>query len=307
MLVDKFNRTVDLIHIEASGACQYSCSHCRQAGTTPVGGLLPTEHLLRFIRTMSLLGLKRARLIGGEPLMRPDIVDLVSGLTSIPKLSVSLATNGERLVELAGKLSAAKLDRIFVTLPTLQDNTFKQITGKAGLSSIQEGITAVKGVNGTAVTVKMTVLPGVNDHEIEDVVEWSLSRNLDIYIVEGVFDPLNPLSADDIVGRLGGQYKLTRMKGVAINNNPWKVEGKDSIVKIVTSQCRRYCETCNRMWLSATGRLSLCSKFSPSYDLANYFEDDPTDNDLAQFAAMLALNRPRGAGECLSYSKQARV
>ena len=302
-MVDKFNRVVDLIQIEASGACQFSCSHCGRYGLMNGNPLFPTEHLVRFIDAMSVVGLKRVRLIGGEPLLRPDILDLVTGLTSIRSCSASLSTNGKRLAEMANGLADAGLSRVFLTLPTLDPGLFRKITGHDGIEEVKEGF-AVARAKRMPVTIKMTVLSGVNDHEIENMVDWSLSNGLDIYLVEGIVPGGGRITSDEIVQRLNKRYKLTRMEGVAINNNPWKAEEHTGKIKIVTADARRSCETCNRLWLSSSGRLALCSRFSSSIDLGSLFEEDPSDADLVQFSAMLALNRPRG-GECAAYSRQS--
>lgn len=301
MLVDKFNRAVDLIHIEASGACQYSCSHCSTAGARGEP-LLETSRLIRFVKTMSLLGMKRARLIGGEPLLRPDIVELISGLTSIKTLSVSLSTNGALLAPVAGKLGVTALDRIFVALPSLDGALYRRITGHDGLEAAIAGLEAMKALSGAAATVKMTILPGVNDHGIEGMVEWAVSRGFDIYLVEGASrdDAADRLTMEKIVERLGRVCSMTRMEGVAVNNNPWRVDGTGSIIKIVTAETRRECGTCNRLWLSAAGRLSLCSIFSSPLDLNEFFDDYPSDEDLVRFAAMIPLNKPRGPRERLA-------
>ncbi len=130
VLIDKFNRTIDLIEIAASRSCQYGCAHCRATKDRRDKELFSTRNILSFISLMAKLGLKRVRLIGGEPLLRPDIMELVHGLTSVnPSLSVSLATNGKLLPTFAKKLASERLCRIFVTLPTLDPALFKSITG----------------------------------------------------------------------------------------------------------------------------------------------------------------------------------
>ena len=295
MLVDKFNRRVDLIQIEASGACEYGCSHCAWASRKSGEDLFPTERLLRFVGVMALLGLRRARLIGGEPLLRPDIIDLVEGLGAIPSMATSLSTNGRHLLRFAEKLSGAGLQRVFVTFPTLNRSVFKSITGSDDFDIVLEGLETVAQSHKIPATLKMTVLPGVNDNEIEDVVDWSLSRGMDIYLVEGIAPGRSGGITDaDILERLARRYKMTRMEGVAVNNNPWMVEGYNATVKIVTAASRRDCDTCNRLWLSAGGRLSLCSRFSSSLDLDALFDENASDADLIDFASKIALNRPRG-------------
>lgn len=302
MLPDKFGRPVDLIQISASGRCQYTCSHC-QAGTADTDPqLFPTGQILRFVRILAALGLNRARIIGGgEPLMRPDIVELTAGLVAIRGIkSVSISTNGKLLPEKAEGLKKAGLHRLFVTIPSLDRGLFKSITGADGLDAALEGLKTAWSVHNIPTTVRMTLLPRVNEGEMEKLVDFAIARGLDIYIIEG--NPLGSagrMGSQDIIARLAVRYRLSRMEDASIFNHPWRVDGTNSAIKIVTADNARVCGACNRLWLSADGAVISCNMIASNVDLKSMLDDDPTDEELARFAAKIAMNKPmRGDAPC---------
>lgn len=302
MLPDKFGRPVDLIQISASGRCQYTCSHCQAGTADPDSKLFPTAEILRFVRILAALGLNRARLIGGgEPLMRPDIVELTAGLVAIRGIkSVSMSTNGKLLPEKSEGLKKAGLHRLFVTIPALDRELFKSITGADGLDATLAGLKVAWSVHNIPTTVRMTLLPGVNEGEMERLVDFAIERGLDIYIIEGT--PLGSagrIGSQDIIARLSARYKLSRMEDASIFNHPWRVDGTNSAVKIVTADNARVCGACNRLWLSADGEVSSCNMLASNVDLKSMMEDGPTDEELARFAAKIAMNKPmRGDAPC---------
>jgi cyclic pyranopterin phosphate synthase len=310
MLPDKFGRPVDILNISASGRCQYTCAHCKAGTTDSVPELLPTGELTRFVRILAALGLKRVRLIGGgEPLMRPDIVDLVAKLVAIRGLtSVSMSTNGKLLAEKAAGLKKAGLHRLFITIPSLDNELFKSITGYDGLGPVLEGLEAASRVNGILTTARMTLLPGVNEDEMEKIVDFSIERGIDLYIVEGHPEKIQKrIGSADIVARLASRYPLSRIDGASIFNNPWKVDGTNTSIKIVTTDTARVCGTCNRLWISADGVVTSCNMIITKVDLKALLEDDPSDEELAQYAAKIAMNKPmRGDDQCFQYLPAGR-
>ncbi|MBI4665984.1 MAG: radical SAM protein [Nitrospinae bacterium] len=295
MLPDKFRRPVDLIQISASGWCEYKCGFCAAGKAHPPARLFPTEWLLRFITIMAALGLKRARLIGGgEPLLRPDILELVHGLVRIKQLtSVSLSTNGRFLKEKSEGLSQAGLHRLFVTIPSLNPSIFAHITGFDELPRTLDGLEAASVAYKIPASVKMTLVPGVNEGEILPLVDFSVERGLDIYIVETQGVPgSKPMSSETIVKTVGGKYQLTRMEGAALSNNPWKLEGTGTAMKVVTRDDLRTCGACNRLWLTAEGVVSLCNQVMTHVDLNEVLAEEPTDEELALVVAKIAMNKP---------------
>ncbi|VAX20157.1 hypothetical protein MNBD_NITROSPINAE03-1308 [hydrothermal vent metagenome] len=296
VLIDKFNRTIDLLEIAVSRSCQYGCAHCRTTKDQQDKELFSTRNILSFIGLMAKLGLKRVRLIGGEPLLRPDIMELVHGLVSVnPSLSVSLATNGKLLESFASELADERLCKIFVTLPTLDPTLFKSITGHSEIEEIMGNLERAISHNALPITIKMALLPGVNDHEIEPMIDWAVDRGLDLYLIETKSPAPYPDGAENILlNRLQKRYQMSRITGAAISNNPWKLEGSETKIKIITRTGRCECKSCNRMWLTPDGILSLCHELSFALDLNDLFENNPTEAEIAEFAMKIALNKPAG-------------
>ncbi len=154
-----------------------------------------------------------------------------------------------------------------------------------------------RAINGATlpITIKMALLPGVNDHEIEPMIDWAADRGLDVYLIETQSHAPYPDGAEDILlDRLGKRYRMTRMTGAAISNNPWKLEGSETKIKIITRNGRCECKSCNRMWLTPDGILSLCHELSFALDLNDLFDNNPTEAEIAEFAMKIALNKPAG-------------
>lgn len=304
MLPDKFGRPVDLIQISASGQCQYACSHCQAGTAKSTAGLFHTVGILRFVRILAALGLTRARLIGGgEPLMRPDIVELTAGLVATRGIkTVSMSTNGKLLPEKSDGLKKAGLHHLFVTLPALDRELFKSITGSDGLDATLEGLKAARSHN-IPTTLRMTLLPGVNDGQMEKMVDFAIERGLDIYIIEGTPPgAVGRIGSQDIIVRISARHKLSRLEGTSPFNHPWRLEGTNSAVKIVTADNARACGSCNRLWLSADGTVISCNMLTSNVDLQSLLEDEPTDEELARYAAKIALNKPmRGEVPCARF------
>lgn len=305
ILLDKFNRPVELLQIAASASCQYNCSHCG-AHRAPAWGnpdLFPTEDILCFVRVMAKIGLKRARISGGEPMLRPDIIDLISGLAEIDLLkSISMSTNGKLLEEKAGELAKSGLDKIFVTIPALDKTLFHSLTGANDLDLIIKGIDTLIKTDSMRVTVKMTILAGINDHEIMAMVKWCGEKKIDLYLVEG-HSPVasGKITEQNIISELETCYSLTRMEGISHHNNPWKVEETGGLVKIITTGNKRNCGACNRFWLSTEGLVTMCSGVESTLDLKSVFEDDTSGMALEEFAVKVALNKPIGVKDCGPY------
>ncbi len=296
MLVDKFNRLLELIQVSVTDNCHYSCSHCRSGTERELAGLFPSDDILRFIRIMAALGLDKVRLTGGEPFLRPDILDLLTGLGQIkPKLKVSLATNGKLLGSMAPDLALRNLDRIFVSLPTLDRSVFRDITGQDNLESILEGINTASKTCHLPLAIKMHLLGGVNNHQIENMVDWAVASGLDLYLIEdGITLDTPPFTQEQILQRIRKNYTLVRAEGSAIRNKPWHLDEHDSTIKIITPDSRLNCGACNRLWLSARGILRLCDEVPAEYDLMALFNENPSDQELVEFAAKIPLNKPIG-------------
>jgi len=295
MLPDKFNRTVDLIQIAASGTCEYKCSYCSVNRIQPPQRLFPTEHILRFLRVMAALGLKRVRFLGGgEPLERVDILELLTGVSSIKNLYIeSLSTNGKRLPECARFIKELGVRKIYVHIPALDKGLFKSITGVDGLDSAIAGLDAAVA-SGIHTSVKMPLVPGVNYGEIEKIVDFAVQREVDVLLVDAMSIPSKErITFEEIIAKLDGKrHNLEKPEGEALMKEACRIEGAKTHLRIITSEMKRTCGECNRLWLSANGILSMCNGLVTDLDLNSILDEDPTDNELAQWGVKIALSKP---------------
>jgi cyclic pyranopterin phosphate synthase len=183
----------------------------------------------------------------------------------------------------------------------LDRELFKSITGTDGLDDTLEGLKMARSHNITT-TVRMTLLPGVNDGQMEKLVDFAIENGINIYIIEGnSLGSVGRMGSQDVITRLSARYKLSKLEGASLFNHPWMIEGTSSAVKIVTADNARVCGSCNRLWLTAAGVVISCNMLAANVDLKSVLEDDLTDEELARFAAKIALNKPmRGEAPCFS-------
>lgn len=184
MLIDRWGRPVTELRISVTNSCNYSCFFCHREGHySSVGEVLP-EEFGRLVRILSKHGVKRVKLTGGEPLMRKDLEEVVREIKSADIEEVSLVTNGFFLKERADSLKEAGLDRVNVSLHSLKRDVYVKITGVDGLDRVIEGIDEALRRGLTPVKINFTVLRGINEWELWDMVDFARSRGLRIQFIE---------------------------------------------------------------------------------------------------------------------------
>jgi cyclic pyranopterin phosphate synthase len=248
-------------------------------------------------------GVRKVRLTGGEPLVRRDIAELVESLGAhlgrgLEELT--LTTNGSQLTRFAGALRAAGIRRVNVSLDTLDATRFSAITRRGRLADVLAGIDAAREA-GLAIKLNMVVLRGVNDDEVEPMLEWAHGRGFALTLIEGM--PLGEVGIDRVDrylpltalrARLAARYTLEptgqHTGGPARYE---RVRETGGILGFITPMSHNFCESCNRVRLTATGQLYLCLGQEDRVDLrAALREGGPTALDAALDRAMLI--KPRG-------------
>ena len=303
-LVDTFGRVHDDLRVSLTDRCSLRCTYCMPAEGLPwLPGdhMLTNEELLRLIGIAVDLGVTSVRLTGGEPLLRPDVVDIVAGVVGLG-VAVSMTTNGLRLPGLAAPLKDAGLQRVNISLDTLDRETFKQMTHRDRLVDTLSGIKAAQPAGLHPVKVNTVLLRGVNDHEAPDLLRWAIGEGVHLRFIEQM--PLDPqhgwrraemVTADEIMASLAqAGFRLTPIDdpGPAPARR-WSVNGGLAEVGIVASVTRPFCGTCNRLRLTADGQWRNCLFAHQESDLRTAMRDGETDQQLAQrMQAGVATKRP---------------
>lgn len=269
-LIDSFGRRVSYLRISVTDRCDFRCVYCMAEDMTflPKKDVLSFEEIEAIAGAFIARGTTKIRLTGGEPLVRRDIIDLVRSLGrrighGLDELTIT--TNGSQLARHADNLVAAGVKRINVSLDTLDTDRFAAITRRGRLGDVLTGIEAAQAA-GLAIKINMVAMRGVNDDEIEPMMEWAHGRGLGLTLIEGM--PLGEVGIDrvdtylplrELHDRLARRYTLSRLdKRTGGPARYVHVAETGGILGFITPMSHNFCESCNRVRLTATGQLFLC-------------------------------------------------
>jgi cyclic pyranopterin phosphate synthase len=303
-LEDSFGRVHDDLRVSLTDRCSLRCTYCMPAEGLPwLPGeqMLSNDELLRLIGIAVDLGVTSVRLTGGEPLLRPDVVDVVARVAGLG-VAVSMTTNGLRLPGLAAPLRDAGLQRVNISLDTLDRDTFKRLTHRDRLVDTLSGVKAAQLAGLHPVKVNTVLLRGVNDHEAADLLRWAIGEGVHLRFIEQM--PLDPqhgwrrdemVTADEIMASLteaGFSLHPIDDPGPAPARR-WSVNSGLAEVGIVASVTRPFCGTCNRLRLTADGQWRNCLFAHDESDLRTALREGATDTEIARrMQAGVAVKRP---------------
>ncbi|WP_316359677.1 GTP 3',8-cyclase MoaA [Devosia sp.] len=269
-LVDRYGRHVSYLRISVTDRCDFRCVYCMAEDMT----FLPKKDVLSFEEVEAIAGafiargVTRIRLTGGEPLVRRDIMDLVAtlgGRIGHGLEELTLTTNGSQLRKHAQGLADAGVRRLNVSLDTLDAERFKAITRRGRIADVLDGIDAAQTA-GLAIKINMVAMRGVNDDEIEPMMAWAHGRGMGLTLIEGM--PLGEVGIDrvdsylplrELHDRLARRYTLSKLdKRTGGPARYVHVAETGGVLGFITPMSHNFCESCNRVRLTATGQLFLC-------------------------------------------------
>lgn len=279
-LQDGFRRAINYMRISVTDRCNLRCVYCMPAEGMPWmphEDVLSFEEIERIVTATAAVGMRKIRITGGEPLVRRGLVDLVGRLAAVPGIDdVAMTTNAMLMPQYADGLVKAGLKRINVSLDTLRPDRFATIARASGLEKVLKGIEAAEQAGLTPIKINAVVLRGVNDDEVVDLARLTVDRPWHVRFIEAM--PLGGnlsveeqgfVSADEIMERLGELGGLEESPGPN-GNGParyFKIPGAKGTVGVISPMSHFYCESCNRVRLSADGRLRLCLFSDEEIDL----------------------------------------
>ncbi len=306
-LIDPFARAITYLRVSVTDRCDFRCTYCMAEDMTflPKQDLLSLEELERLCTAFIVRGVKKLRLTGGEPLVRRNVMHLVRGLAKHLETGaleeLTLTTNGSQLAKYAQELKDAGVRRINVSLDTLDEKKFAEVTRWGRLSQVLNGLEAAERA-GLKVKINAVALKNQNEHEIVDLLQWSHGRGYDLTLIETMpmgeigedrTDQYLPLST--VRERLETQFTLTDI--------PYKTGGPARYVEVketggrlgfITPMTHNFCESCNRVRLTCTGTLYMCLGQDDAADLRAPLRASPDDELLGRAIEAAISRKPKG-------------
>ncbi len=290
---DAFGRRMSYLRISLTDRCNFRCLYCMPAvGMTfqPRDELLTDDELLRLIGLFTRMGFDKFRLTGGEPTVRPHLVDIVRGIKAFPGVrELSMTTNALLLGRKAHELKAAGLDRVNVSIDTLDPVKFKMMTRGGRLDLVWEGIEAADAAGLRPIKLNSVVLKEHNDHEVEQLAELTLTRDwqvrfLEIMPMEGVgmvYDE-RLVTSDETKARLEATFGPLEpvVADAADPARLWRIPGAQGTLGFISPISAPFCEACNRVRLTADGMLRLCLLRPDEVNLRDLMRAGASDDDL---------------------------
>ncbi|MDH5368407.1 MAG: GTP 3',8-cyclase MoaA [Gammaproteobacteria bacterium] len=292
-LTDKYGRRIEYVRLSVTDRCDLRCNYCMPEGFNDFEepeDWLTFDEIERVIRIFGELGTKRIRLTGGEPLVRKNIPELAARLAALPGIDdLSISSNATRLRKQAAPLKQAGISRINISLDTLRADRFKKITG-GKLEKVIDGLMAAKEAGFQPVKINMVVMRGVNDDEVEDMVQFCIDHDFTLRFIEtmpmgntGREASLQYIPLNEIHDRLAKKYNL--LKANMNGGGPARyvrVAGTELRIGFITPMSQHFCDTCNRVRLSVDGTLYLCLGQEDNYPLREHLRSGITDEELKQ-------------------------
>ena len=294
-LIDRFGRVHNNLRVSVTDRCNLRCTYCMPEAVQflPRAELLSFEEIARFVRVGAGLGIDKVRLTGGEPLVRRDLPRLVEVLAGIDGIrDVGLTTNGILLAPLARSLRDAGLRRINVSLDTLDPGRFFDLTRRTGLEAVIEGIVAAREAGFDPVKINAVAIRGQTDADVVPLARFAREHGLDLRFIE--YMPLDAgdawerdkvLPADEILAMLAAEFgPLAAVPGHDARDPATEYSYADASgsVGIIASVTRPFCGSCNRVRITADGKLRNCLFALGETDIRGLLRDGSDDQAIGQ-------------------------
>jgi cyclic pyranopterin phosphate synthase len=289
-LVDGFGRRIDYLRLSVTDRCDLRCTYCLPEafkGYEEPEHWLTFDEIVRVVQLFARHGLQRLRLTGGEPLLRGRIVELVGRLKAIPGINdLSLSTNGTQLDRLAAPLRAAGVDRLNVSLDTLDQQRFCQITHRDALSEVLSGLQAAREAGFGPIKINMVWLAGSNDAELDVMIDYCRSNGFILRLIETM--PMGDSGRAAGFASLQPQIAALKQRfglvdGVIAGGGParYLVDPHSTFsLGFITPLSQHFCETCNRVRMTVDGMLHLCLGQEDRLDLRQLLRAAATNAEL---------------------------
>lgn len=304
---DALKRRVSYLRISLTDKCNLRCSYCMPSERIKFwkhGEFLTNQELFHLIHIFVSMGVRKARLTGGEPLLRPDLEEIIQFLSLNPKVEdVSLSTNGVYLAKRAAHLKLAGLKRINISLDTFQPERFKTISRSGQLRDVLNGIEEAISIGLSPIKINVVLMRGINDDELPDFVAYALSRPIEIRFIELMptrnnFEGSSSvgsehfISSDDLRQRIESVTRLgPEMPRIGVARVFPLLDGRGKI-GFISPVSNHFCASCDRLRLTARGELKTCLHGSDFVDLRTALREGVSDIEIQEIIRHAVFGKP---------------
>ncbi len=278
-LIDSYGRIHRDLRVSLTDRCSLRCTYCMPHDFNkwlPSETLLSSTELVKIIEIAVSQGITEVRLTGGEPLLRPDIVEIVSRINALENApELSMTTNGVALAKVARELANAGLKRINISLDTLDWERFKRLTFRDRYDDVIDGISAAREAGLSPIKINTVLMRDINGDEAIPLLKWALKENLNLRFIEQMpldagdaWTRLNLITADQIFEELNSEFELTPVSDRGSSPaEEFYVNGGPATVGIIGSVTRPFCAACDRLRLTSDGQMRSCLFSNTETDL----------------------------------------
>ncbi|MEX2367730.1 MAG: GTP 3',8-cyclase MoaA [Pseudohongiellaceae bacterium] len=301
-LVDKHGRHIDYVRLSVTDRCDFRCVYCMSEDMTFLTRqqILSLEEIYRVAEAFTELGVDKLRITGGEPLVRNNIMSLFQRLGKLPGLQeLLLTTNGSQLEKMARPLRDAGVNRINISLDSLNPERFRQMTRTGKLEKVLRGIEAAVEAGFDSIRLNSVILKGRNDHEVLDLLEYAMGLGINIAYIEEMplgdvsdHERLDTMCSNDFVRQMiSERFPLAPVDMTTAGPSKYyRIESHATKVGFISPVSHNFCESCNRVRVTVEGRLLLCLGNEHSVDLRHILRSEPEDLDLLKKTIVEAMD-----------------
>ncbi len=298
-LEDSHGRKINYLRISVTDRCNQRCKYCMpESGIGKLNHMeiLRNEEIISFVKVAAEQGIDKIRITGGEPLVKKGILDLISGIKKIDGIKeIGLTTNGQLLKEFAFDLKSAGINRINVSLDSLNPEKYRYMTRGGVLAKVLNGITKATEAGLTPIKVNTVLIGGFNDNEINDFMTFAKKNNIIWRLIElmpiGEVSNWSNMNYIDGATLLNNHPELTNItKSSLEKDKTFYNKNLDISIKLINSLTGKFCESCNRIRLTSDGKLKPCLHSNIEYDIKPFLNDL---DKMTEFYKEIIIKKPK--------------
>jgi cyclic pyranopterin phosphate synthase len=291
---DNYGREINYLRVSVTNCCNLRCAYCvpESASFDKYNQeLLSLEELYKVIREFSELGINKIRITGGEPLIRPGVIELVEKVAKLEQIrDLAMTTNGILLKKFAKALKEAGLHRLNISLDSLDEVAYSDITGGGQLKTVLEGMEEARKVGLGPIKINTVLIKGFNDHSIKDFVEWTRNENVEVRFIElmpighGIGWAKDGYLSAETVLEITPELKPMITTDSSATATYYQLPGAKGKIGLIKPVSCKFCHNCNRMRLTADGKLKFCLLDDHTLDLKDSLRDGKQITNILQYA-----------------------